>query len=275
MKTIIKLISIIALAFITNSQLPCESKCPVYTIDQGICASNGKIYTDLCRAQCKDPNLKEFFTCEFPFTWETRGECAIECEKRVNTRHSDDSCVNYCPVYFKRNFICASNGRLFNDLCRANCFDDSLTELFSCGDLPECDCQSKCYKTVFALACQEKCDECSKPSQTFCANDGNLYDSLCKARCIGLNIHQNWTCANRGYKKEKDCYIGCRNDLNCSKQCCEEKINYVCGRNGIVYKNECELECGRQKALYIIKRHSPDEIQKCMIYARSVDILNK
>ena len=275
MMTCIKIFSILALVFVANSQLSCEAKCPVYVIDQGICASDGKIYTDLCRAQCKNPNNKEFFTCEFPFTWETRGECMKECENRVNTRHSNDTCPNYCPVYFKKNLICASNGRLFGDLCGANCFDESLSELFNCGELSDQDCQSKCYKAVFGLVCQDKCGAPAKNAKIFCATDGNIYDSLCKARCLGLNTHQDWVCEDRGYTNAKNCYVGCRNDLNCSKACCEEPIHHVCGQNGILYKNECELDCASQKALYAIARHSQDEIQRCKLYARNVLILNK
>ena len=251
------------------AQPTCESRCPVYAIDQGICASDGKVYTDLCRAQCKDRRLKEFFACEFPFTWLSRGVCADECEHRVNTQHSDDTCASYCPTYFQRHRICASNGCLFTDLCRAKCKDDSFTEVFDCGLLDDKDCLKKCRQAVFATACQNKCTflEKQKSKQLFCGTDGEVYDSLCKAQCVDKHIQVSWTCAERRLNTKEKCFLGCRNDFYCREKCCDAEFEYLCGKDGLVYNSNCELECQGQKALYVIKPFSTDEKNKCWEYA--------
>lgn len=256
----------------TLAQPTCESRCPVYAIDQGICASDGKIYTDLCRAQCKDRRLKEFFTCEFPFTWLSRASCAENCEHRVNTQHSDDTCTSYCPIYFQRQRICASNGRLFTDLCRAKCADKSLTELFDCGHLDDKQCLMKCRQTVFTSICQEKCAflEKNKSGVLFCGTDGELYDSLCKAQCVDKHIQINWTCEERRLTNKDKCFVGCRTDFYCKEKCCESPSDYICAKDGLVYNSTCEMECQGQKALYVIKPFSTDEKAKCLEYSLKI-----
>jgi hypothetical protein len=115
----------------------CLNKCPVYFAAQSICASNGNLYTDECQAKCYDQSLVKLFTCDIPLTDENKSTCQKKCSEVI-------SCQTACPVYIKKQSVCASDGKLYVDECRAKCADLSLYQLFACGQLSDDLCLKKC-----------------------------------------------------------------------------------------------------------------------------------
>lgn len=81
------------------------------------CFSNGKIYPNLCEAQCQDRNAFAVFRCP------RRGErCDKLCAKTVSIKNNEtetDKCKRLCVG--RRNIACGWDGELYNNLCHANC----------------------------------------------------------------------------------------------------------------------------------------------------------
>lgn len=65
-------------------RLNCEDKCPTYSKAQAVCASDGKLYMDACRAHCNDSSLDIWFDCDCPLNKE---KCAIKCQHMYDEKN--------------------------------------------------------------------------------------------------------------------------------------------------------------------------------------------
>jgi len=320
----------------------CEKACPnVYIAAQGICSSDGKIYTDLCYARCYQEFASELFICKFPFDETERKRCAEECAKVAHDLKQcknndnlpiefDDStvhkCIEKCPVWSKPTLICGSNGLVYLDECYAKCIDKDITQefgcsehgefdcsekcgaafrakdcsekcplllgqnqicatdgnlyagecrakctdsqnvsLFSCGSLCESDCKKECIRQKSILQCQNDCPKYKKRLMYWCANNGKVYDDLCKAQCIDKSIEFVFNCEDKGISTaEKDkCEKICSPQQSCEKQCHDQKTKYVCASDGQIYKNKCLALCNNLKVLFSVRRPDLKQKKRC------------
>ena len=214
----------------------CELFCPVYIREQYICSSNGKLYVDECRAKCDDRNNFQLFTCEF----NKKNECAKKCKESLVT----NKCENKCPVYIREQYICASDGNIYMDECRAQCADKNNFELFNCEDLDPKKCQEKCNESVEQKKCEDKCPIYIR-QQLVCGSDGNLYIDDCRAKCKDPKIEILFDC---GYPvNEKECSEKCQNEIDDSENVCphceNEPYKPVCGLDGVIYDGKCLAGC--------------------------------
>jgi hypothetical protein len=162
----------IALLTIGTTSMPikpsCESKCPVYIQAQGMCFSDGNLYTDQCRADCAKSNLKQLFTCKFPFNAEEAFICETECRKEASEAKVHEQCIAKCPSCESKNSFCGSDGKMYKSECHARCWDNNLTELFTCKHESEAECDVKCKAKADELICNKLCP-IFKKKNTICA----------------------------------------------------------------------------------------------------------
>jgi hypothetical protein len=223
----------------------CESKCPVYIQAQGMCFSDGKLYTDSCQASCSNPKLVSLFKCKFPFSPAEALRCGDQCKDTISGVSPYEDCVSKCSVYPFKKTICASNGKLYMDECRAKCTDRSLSEIFNCNLLNDADCQQKCNKKFDDItSCGKKCPVFKKKN-TICANDGNLYESECKGQCVNHDLFEIFNCKK---KSDDKCKAECVKQMtitNCQEKCpkLKRRLMYWCANNGVVYDDLCKAQC--------------------------------
>lgn len=98
-----------------------------------MCFSDGTISVDACEVSCKRGFSHVVFKCEAGQTY--------DCEKACRARN----CADRCPLYKKTQGVCASNGRVYTDQCRAQCDDPRLQVWFDCDcPLDRNKCRTRC-----------------------------------------------------------------------------------------------------------------------------------
>jgi len=233
-------------AFSLNTSASCESTCPVYAKAQGVCATDGNIYTDVCRAKCHDSALEVLFICKFPFNQAESTACSQRCSDQVN---SNAACEKRCPVYIQAQGICASDGNIYMDECRAKCKDPSLTAEFTCSfpftDAESKACDKKCKDLLSVTSCQNKCPQYVR-YDPICASNGKIYSDLCRAKCKDPQATLLFGCNNLNLGDE-ECQKACT--LRVSKPLCVKKCpvygrySRICASNGQTYLDECRAKC--------------------------------
>ena len=238
-------------------QPSCESKCPIYIKFNLICASNGKTYMDLCRAHCLDKSLTELFNCSLmnPGECETKCIAAVECNQ----------CKDKCPVYKRRNRICASDGKLYVDECQAQCENSSLAEVFNCGKLTDGECRKQCGPKAELFRCKEACPKLRRRLMYFCFNDGQVYDDECHATCVNRHNKLLFNCEDRGIftDNKPECDELCLKETTCQRKCKGAMKKWICGCDGELYENKCEAECAGHDVLYNVKEKNEHEVKRC------------
>lgn len=228
----------------------CEQKCPVYVYANSICASDGKIYMDECRAKCARPINYELFSCNLQDPTQCANKCKLTAQSNI--------CTKNCPIYAKAQTICASDGKLYIDECRAQCVDENNYRLFLCKSNDQKECQKQCNNEISRQKCESKCPVYIRFTLG-CGSDGNLYTDECRAKCKDPSLSLLFDC---GYPVDQEaCSEKCTNyNQNPNKKCpqCEnDPIKRVCGYDGNLYDNACQSKCNSGGNFYEVLT-SPD-----------------
>jgi hypothetical protein len=222
----------------------CLRKCPTHIIPQGICASNGKVYTDECTAKCYKKSAEALFSCLSPFNDEEEEHCKKNCLKVVEGRTDDSPCESFCPTHPDENKICGSDGKIYQSACHLKCKNSNLRELFSCTGLNHNDCDYKCGKRLSGDDCAEKCPVYFA-ANTICASDNQIYGDICRARCQNPNVWEVLNCNNQSeYSCKQECSTKLRSS-QCLQLCMSQPTenSSFCATNGRVYDNFCRAKC--------------------------------
>ena len=177
----------------------CKEKCPQSNKDFRSCASDGNIYINLCEAQCTKPKIIEIFKCSV----ESWFGCSLRCRLA-----SEGHCEVACPSVDAEDKICASDGNLYPNFCRAKCINSNNTILFKCSS-SDPDCEEKCIQEArnSEETCEAQCPVYVR-EQLQCGSDGNLYIDECRANCVDPEIKILFDC---GYPvKEEECRERCK-----------------------------------------------------------------
>ncbi len=101
----------------------------------------------------------------------------------------------------------------------------------------------------------------------WCANDGTVYDDLCRAQCIDKNIEFLWNCEEKNImpNDKPQCDVLCKKEVSCFDKCKHLKTQKACGDDGKIYRNSCELSCAGKKTVRLLKGDcdEDEEEKKC------------
>jgi hypothetical protein len=257
---LIHLISIFSSISTISILSSCEQKCPVYFRFQLQCASDGNLYTDLCRAKCKNSKNKILFDCGIN---PNSKECKAKCSKKVNKsppKPSKTLCLSKCNNYFAPQAICANDNKLYMDLCRAKCNSKSLTQLFKC---PFPLNRKKCAQDCKNYTNNEPVRVCSKHGLV-CSYEGRVFSNECDLmRCS--NHELRFRCSENGINNYKSCEWFCYQFQYNSylKNCFDNEKPYACFEDGIIRKDRCIPRYWRIKMKFLCNQGLNHCRRKC------------
>ena len=168
----IAILYFILLTFTKAQHDPC-SYCDQQHSLHNICYNNGKVYPNNCRALCSNRSNKKVFTCSKS---SSLNSCVRQCAEAYQSRgnsitHSHPvttvptttttvtisygyqklgykthrDCVNSCPRSIGRDYICATDNKIYPSECHARCSNINLKWMFKCGNFTAISaCERKC-----------------------------------------------------------------------------------------------------------------------------------
>lgn len=250
------------------------------------CFSDGRVYDNRCTARCFNPTVTRLFKCKgvkrcrrkcrrraeelrsrvviwpsIPEINDNQGEPVKEAEEPFPSPPIvEPKCEEKCPVYFRFQLYCFSNGELYQDKCRALCDPETnppVESLFECRyPIDVRACQKRCNH--FNTYCLHCLDEKEIP---VCGNDGKIYRNSCEAACFpGGHLYILRTAWNPN--AERLCKYTFERNV-CGMEC-GGVLRPVCASNNEVYDSKCMAECEDQSVRYECIGNQSDCIKSCL-----------
>ncbi|XP_077986725.1 sushi, von Willebrand factor type A, EGF and pentraxin domain-containing protein 1-like isoform X2 [Glandiceps talaboti] len=163
----------------------------------------------------------------------------------------------------KKTFTC-DEGYVLQGVKEIECTEDLLWS----ADVPTCQAENRCGESIcndWEICVNEECicrpaSHCEDGDpQLICGSDGRTYSSMCRLNATKCSQNQDIYKAHDGRCPEpvdqcdgyicdddKECYI--HDDGNPDCQCideCDDEGDIVCGTNGAVYSNICNLRVAK------------------------------
>ncbi|XP_065352950.1 serine protease inhibitor dipetalogastin-like [Cloeon dipterum] len=190
-----------------------------------VCGSDGKTYHNKCFmmvATCKTgAELSHLGPCTN--ITPHRENCPVDCES--------------API---DGPICGSDGNVYNHTCSM--------KLLTCGQGVVRTDKQHCKTTRH---CREACWRISKP---VCASDSKVYPNVCKMKSknCGKHVFEIPMKYCKSLTQERNALP----TIDCPTTCDDEPVEKICGSDGNVYDNECDMKsntCGLQTKRSVTK----------------------
>lgn len=143
------------------------SHCQTGQPSQNMCYNDGKVYSSTCLVNCKNPGARPKFACS---QMHSLNECVTQCrqtqfggsvpsftrfpinriQKRlgIHRRAKYDeyiNCLGKCPKTIGRDFVCASDRKVYSGECHMKCTNNRLIWYFKCATFTApAACERKC-----------------------------------------------------------------------------------------------------------------------------------
>lgn len=183
--------------------------------------------------------------------------------------NASDACTSSCSQTTNQAQVCASNGKVYQSLCHAQCESNDLYTLAFCenssssANASQSPCASQCQKAFELYSCLTQCSPQRNKGLLFCGSNGEPYNCICRARCYDSNVVSIFDCAAMGIGKNYLCNPKCRINLKCKNTCQNETQSYTCGHDGLIYGSMCEINCNGLQMVTAMQGNSSDDIQAC------------
>ena len=137
----------------------------------------------------------------------------------LNLTNSFHTCEENCINSFNAPKICANNGKIYRSECHALCDGSGNKKLFSCLiNSTDFSCEQQCKENHLGInpsglmpTCENACSGNSITSY-ICANNGEVYQSLCHAKCSSSTLSRIFGCHHVQYLAL--CKIECKKRTN-------------------------------------------------------------
>ncbi|XP_076061584.1 agrin-like [Oratosquilla oratoria] len=200
-------------------------------IKEPICGANGRTYINMCTFTVAK--------CRYDERFSHTGPCMKEDGRSEGSYHLE--CPANCTRAKNDGPVCASNGNVYENSCemkRKTCGQKVVKT-----SLKHCQTTKYCNKT------------CAYSFTPICGSDGKIYNSQCQMRVKNCGRHVFETAMVHCRPQE-------RLPGGCPLTCDGEKLSPVCGSDGNIYDNDCDLRkltCGTG-SLSLVR---PVPLEKC------------
>lgn len=184
------------------------------------------------------------------------------------------TCAKNCSASAPVVRVCASDLKLYNSTCLANCGGVDNYVFMACGSLTDTQCQSTCSLQYNAMVCQlnaklqDQADKTLTNTTVRCSNYGTLFSSLRVAECLHpntTNFTQVFDCSVLGLSSA-NCNAKCSNLLAAQKTCAAQPTSLICAIDSIIYRNSCEMNLLLTKPADGFGTNETSSSQNCQNY---------